>query len=106
VRREKVEAASVEALVQRAYEVGLEATFSEIADRETALEFAALIIKRQLPTDLSARQFLKTAGVLSRGERNRTLRAVPGLDPDRRLADLPTATRSALAATLRVVARR
>ena len=52
------------------------------------------------------RQFLKAISGLSRSERQRVLRAVPGLDSGQLVAKLPPATRDALAATLRVVARR
>ena len=106
------DAVDVEALVKRAHEVGLHHALTVIADRQTALEFAAVALKRDLAgpatrsTQLTVRQFLKAITALSRSERQRVRRAVPGLSPEQHVAQLPPATRNALAATLRVVARR
>ena len=105
------EALSVEVLVQRAREVGLHHALVEIPDRETALEFAAAALKRGVAGTatrserLTVRQFLKAISGLSRAERQRVQRAVPGLDPGQLVAQLSPTTRNALAATLRVLAR-
>jgi ATP-dependent exoDNAse (exonuclease V) beta subunit len=107
-----VDVQSIETLVQRAHEAGLHHALTVIGDRQTALEFAAVALKRELAgpatrsTELTVRQFLKAVGALSRAERQRVRRAVPGLSPEQRIAQLPAATRNSLAATLRVVARR
>ena len=113
-RREShpAQAQSVEDLVERAREVGLHHALTVIADRRTALEFAALALKRELAgpstrsTKLTVRQFLKAIGALTAAERERVRRAVPGLRLEQRVGELPPATRNSLAATLRLVARR
>ena len=106
-RREPVDARTMEALAERAHEVGLHHALSEIADRPTALEFAAVALKRELAApELTVQQFLKATGALNQAERQRVLRVVPSLRSDQRIAELPATTRQALAATLRVLARR
>ncbi len=106
------DAAAGEALVRRAHEVGLHHALTVVPDREAALEFAAVALRRELAgpatraDQLTVRQFLKAIAGLSRAERQRVLRAVPGLDAGQRVAQLPSATRNALAETLRVVGRR
>jgi UvrD-like helicase family protein len=103
---------SADALVQRAHEVGLHHALTVVADRQAALEFAAVALRHDLAgpatrsEQLTVRQFLKAISGLSRSERQRVQRAVPGLDSGQLVAKLPPATRDALAATLRVVARR
>ena len=93
--------------LERAREVGLHHALTVIADRQTALEFAAESLKRDLAgSSLTVGQFLKAIAALSRAERHRVRRAVPGLSSDQRVAELPAAARNALAATLRVIARR
>ena len=97
--------------MQRAHEVGLHHALTVIADRQTALEFAAVALKRELAgpatrsEQLTVRQFLKAVSGLGRSERQRVQRAVPGLDSGQLVAKLSPTTRDALAATLRVVAR-
>jgi hypothetical protein len=96
--------------VQRAQEVGLHHALTVIADRQTALEFAAVALKRDLAgpatrsEQLTVRQFLKAISCLRRIERQRVQRAVPGLESGELVAKFPPATRDALAATLRVIA--
>ena len=106
------ERVAVDALIQRAHEVGLHHALTVVADRQTALEFAAVALKRNVAgpatrsEQLTVRQFLKAIAGLSRAERQRAQRAVPGLDPGQLVARLPPAIRNALAATLRVLSRR
>ncbi len=96
-----------EALVERAREVGLEQALTEIADRQTVLEFAAVALKRELAgPEFTVRQFLKAMGAVSGADRERVRRAVPGLGLNQQIAHLSPATRKAFAATLRVVARK
>ena len=103
---------SIDALVQRAHAVGLHHALTVVADRDTALAFAAVALRQDLAgpatrsEQLTVRQFLKAISGLGRSERQRVLRAVPGLDSGQLVAKLSPATRDALAATLRVVARR
>ena len=93
--------------LERAREAGLHLALSVIADRQTALEFAAEALKGDLAgSSLTVSEFLNAITGLSRAERQRVRRAVPGLSPDQRVAELPRATRNALAATLRVIGRR
>lgn len=70
-------------------------------ERGEALERAAA-----LEGDGTVREYVAAIAELSDKERERVLRAVPGLDPDAPLDALPPRTRRSLAATLRVMARR
>jgi len=107
-----IDAQSIEALVQQAQQAGLHHALTAVGDRQTALEFAAVALKRELAgpatrsSELTVREFLKAIAALGRAERQRVRRAVPGLTSEQRVAELPDATRNSLAATLRVVARR
>ena len=98
--------------VRRAHEVGLHHALTVIPDRQTALEFAAVALKRDLAgpatrsEQLTVRQFLKAIAGLSRAERQRVQRAVPGLDAGNSSRSWHPTGRNALAATLRVLARR
>ncbi len=78
----------------------------EMTPRREALELAAKTLKDDVGADGTVREFIGAIGALTDKERERLLRAVPGLGPDQRLAELPAKTRRSLAATLRVVARR
>jgi hypothetical protein len=83
-----------------------------IADRQGALEFAAVTLERNLAgastrsDKLTMRQFLKAIGALTGAEREAVRRAVPGLKLAQRVAQLPPRTRTSLAAALRAAARR
>jgi hypothetical protein len=73
-----------------------------------ALEFAATALKQDLPEteDLTVRHFLASIARLGEAELRRVHRAVPGLDPEQHVERLSPSARRALAATLRVLARR
>jgi hypothetical protein len=92
--------------VQQAREAGLRVSLEAAADRQTALEFAAVALKRELAASLTVGQFLEATRALTDAERERVRRAVPGLSLDQDVGQLRHATRNALAATLRVMARK
>jgi hypothetical protein len=95
-----------------ARQVGLHHALTVIADRQAALEFAAVAIERDLAgastrsDKLTVRQFLKAIAALSGAELEAVRRAVPGLKLAQRVAQLPRRTRASLAAALRAAARR
>ncbi|MDA0182849.1 ATP-dependent helicase [Solirubrobacter phytolaccae] len=75
-------------------------------DDGKAIELAAAALKDGTATDGTVGEFLSAIDVLTDKQRDRLLRAVPGLGPDQDLTALPAKTRRSLAATLRVLARR
>jgi DNA helicase-2/ATP-dependent DNA helicase PcrA len=106
-RRRPGTARSVEEHVERAREVGLHHALTVIADRNAALEFAAVALERELAgpatrsDKLTVRQLLKAIGALTGAQRDAVRRAVPWLKLEQRIAELPAATRTSLAAALR-----
>jgi hypothetical protein len=111
-RPRRAGAQSIDDHVERAREVGLHHALTVIADRRSALEFAAVAIERDLvgastrSDKLTVRQFLKAIGALTGAERDAMRRAVPGLKLAHRVAHISPPTRTSLAAALRAAARR
>lgn len=76
------------------------------------MEFAAVALERELagPATRSDKptvpQLPKAIGALTGAERDAVRHAVPWLKPEQRVAQLPAATRTSLAAALRAPRRR